>query len=372
MESELPSLSTPVSLRDQVRALVLDNITSGKWRPGEAIPGDQELANRLGVHYHTVRTALSELAGEKYLVRRQGRGTFVAELPVKQHCGVLFGTDREHLQASGFLTLFAEYAQEFFDGHGRRVKPYLVQRWVREGQAADNADFLRDVEERSLQGCLLVQTEFSAAGAHELLMRKRIPFATASHNAQIDYPTFGHDLEALVRVGMDYLASQGYRRIALVCGRYPDSPVSATEEVFYRAYQAALDRLDLERRPEWIKDDYVPGEEAGYRSMKDLWALGQNRPDAILCCDNVITQGMIHAWWELGLRVPRDLGFVTHAIEERPFFYPVPLTQMVCGVRELVEAGAQMLIALVERTPPASRSVLVEPQLVVGRSCGEN
>ena len=56
----------------------MQSLQSGEWRPGEAIPSEIELAARFSVSQGTVRKAIDELAAENLLVRRQGRGTFVA------------------------------------------------------------------------------------------------------------------------------------------------------------------------------------------------------------------------------------------------------------------------------------------------------
>ena len=52
--------------------------TRGEWRPGEAIPSEIELARRFGVSQGTVRKAIDALAADNLVVRRQGKGTFVA------------------------------------------------------------------------------------------------------------------------------------------------------------------------------------------------------------------------------------------------------------------------------------------------------
>lgn len=62
----------------QIRERLLAGLQAGEWRPGEAIPSETELAGRFGVSQGTVRKAIDELAAENLLVRRQGRGTFVA------------------------------------------------------------------------------------------------------------------------------------------------------------------------------------------------------------------------------------------------------------------------------------------------------
>jgi ABC transporter DrrB family efflux protein len=58
--------------------LITRGLQAGEWKPGEPIPSETELAARFGVSQGTVRKAVDELAAENLLVRRQGRGTFVA------------------------------------------------------------------------------------------------------------------------------------------------------------------------------------------------------------------------------------------------------------------------------------------------------
>ena len=65
-------------LYQQIKALIMRSLQRAEWRPGEAIPSEIDLAARFKVSQGTVRKAIDELAAENLLVRRQGRGTFVA------------------------------------------------------------------------------------------------------------------------------------------------------------------------------------------------------------------------------------------------------------------------------------------------------
>ena len=65
-------------LYQQIKALITRGLQEGEWKPGEAIPSEMELAGRFRVSQGTVRKAIDELASENLLVRRQGKGTFVA------------------------------------------------------------------------------------------------------------------------------------------------------------------------------------------------------------------------------------------------------------------------------------------------------
>ncbi len=65
-------------LYQQIKALITQSLQSGEWKPGELIPSEVELAGRYKVSQGTVRKAIDELAAEHLVVRRQGKGTFVA------------------------------------------------------------------------------------------------------------------------------------------------------------------------------------------------------------------------------------------------------------------------------------------------------
>lgn len=65
-------------LYQQIKSLIMRELQTGVWKPGEAIPSELDLAARFKVSQGTVRKAIDELAAENLLVRRQGKGTFVA------------------------------------------------------------------------------------------------------------------------------------------------------------------------------------------------------------------------------------------------------------------------------------------------------
>src|SRR5512145_3175741 len=65
-------------LYKQVVRLLMRSLEAGEWKSGVALPSEMELAQRFGVSQGTVRKAIDELVGDNLLVRRQGKGTFVA------------------------------------------------------------------------------------------------------------------------------------------------------------------------------------------------------------------------------------------------------------------------------------------------------
>lgn len=65
-------------LYQQIKLLITQSLEAGEWKPGELIPSETELAARFRVSQGTVRKAIDELALENLVMRRQGKGTFVA------------------------------------------------------------------------------------------------------------------------------------------------------------------------------------------------------------------------------------------------------------------------------------------------------
>lgn len=69
-------VATP--LYRQAKEHIISHIASGKWRPDERILSEHELAQLFQISRMTANRAMAELAGEGYIVRVTGVGSFVA------------------------------------------------------------------------------------------------------------------------------------------------------------------------------------------------------------------------------------------------------------------------------------------------------
>ena len=76
--ADIPTSPSFQPLYLQIKALMVRSLDAGEWRPGEAIPSELELAARFSVSQGTVRRAIDALADDNLVVRRQGKGTYVA------------------------------------------------------------------------------------------------------------------------------------------------------------------------------------------------------------------------------------------------------------------------------------------------------
>ncbi len=62
----------------KVKRALIKLIEGGRYAPGDSLPSESTIANSLLVSIGTLRKAVDELVYENVLIRRQGKGTFVA------------------------------------------------------------------------------------------------------------------------------------------------------------------------------------------------------------------------------------------------------------------------------------------------------
>lgn len=70
--------NSPVSLYEQMKIQLQEQIAAHIYAPGDRIPSEKELCDKYGVSRVTLRRAVDEMVEEGTLVRKQGKGTFVA------------------------------------------------------------------------------------------------------------------------------------------------------------------------------------------------------------------------------------------------------------------------------------------------------
>ncbi len=73
-----PSQPLNEPLYIQVKRQILDAIRDGRWKPGEMLPSEQQLATEFSVSQGTLRKAIDDLVAQNLIIRQQGKGSFIA------------------------------------------------------------------------------------------------------------------------------------------------------------------------------------------------------------------------------------------------------------------------------------------------------
>ncbi|RMD49035.1 MAG: FCD domain-containing protein [Alphaproteobacteria bacterium] len=156
----------PERLSRTVARQIEELILRGILRPGERLPGERELAERLGVSRPSLREALTELEADGLVVTRPGSGVYVAEL-----LGPAF--------TPPLIRLFAEHDEALFD--------FIAFRRDLEGLAAERAalrgtDGDLEMIDAVFRRMEEAQSDRRAARAAELDAEFHLSIIEASHN----------------------------------------------------------------------------------------------------------------------------------------------------------------------------------------------
>jgi len=227
--------SSPEPLYRQLAARLEAAIRSGALKPGARIPSEPELAASHGISRVTVRQAVDDLARKRLIVRKQGKGTFVAAPAVRHDLkrlhgmmGSLFAQSdaaNTRLLRYGLERPPAEIADEFALRHGERAllldrlyliggKPVaLAHVWLAPEVAAlsratatliSTEDMMREAGIRIASSQVSIRAEAAGVRAGRLLkLSARAPVLVLRRRA------LGGD-GAVKEIGQFWVCSEGY------------------------------------------------------------------------------------------------------------------------------------------------------------------
>ncbi|MDQ7818051.1 MAG: GntR family transcriptional regulator [Melioribacteraceae bacterium] len=107
----------------QLKEIIKEEIDIGKYKPGDRIPSENELAEILKISRNTAKQAIADLVSEGLLYRIQGKGTFVAEKKVFKGLTDVFSFSSEFkFNGTNFKTKLI-FSEEIFES--RQTLEYL-------------------------------------------------------------------------------------------------------------------------------------------------------------------------------------------------------------------------------------------------------
>ena len=191
------------------------------------------------------------------------------------------------------------------------------------------------------------------AGMHTVLVNR------ADESGRL--PAVVSDDRLAMKLAVDHLVEGGHRRIAHLAG-----PQSVPTGVARRqgVEQALRDRgLPLAAVVEC--ESY--SREAGRQAMEQLLAQHE-RPEAVVCCNDLVALGAYDLMRAQGLRVPQDISITGHNDMPLVDMVDPPLTTIRLPHRELGWRAAEMLFDEIEGKSLSASTVVLRPELVVRES----
>ncbi|MER7922618.1 LacI family DNA-binding transcriptional regulator [Streptomyces sp. NPDC096057] len=162
------------------------------------------------------------------------------------------------------------------------------------------------------------------------------------------------------RTAARLLLGAGHRRLAVIGGLDDIASVERT-----RGFRDALRAEGVTVPAEWIVrgGGEISTGYAGALRLFDGIERGR-RPTGVLCYNDRVAAGVLHAATRLGIDVPADLSVVGYDNQEHmAAFLTPPLTSVALPHRAMGEAAARLLLDAIEagRTPPPTVRRLAGP-----------
>lgn len=243
-----------------------------------------------------------------------------------------------------YLTIFADTAE---DGDRQKM---IVDRLIQHNVAGV---FLCPTGDNSLADLAALK----ASGTPVVQIMRHVEGSTV--------PYVGPDNILGIQMSVDYLVQLGRKKLAYIGG--PIGKSSSKERL--EGFSLGVKKHNLKVRKDFIAAVAISRKEAREAALKMLDR--EDRPDAIVCYNDLIGFGVMLAMQRLGLTPGREVALVGFDdIPEAELWTP-PLTTVSIDAKNIGRLAARVLLDTIADPAKTSRDIIVNPKLIVRESAGE-
>lgn len=343
-------------IREILREEVLDGMASGS-----RIAAERDLARRFGANRATISRAIASLVNEGLLVRRVGRGTFVAD-----------GEDLTRKTLTRTVGFVMPYIEGIFPAgmirsalRELRDRGYKAVLFDSEDSIAEEASELERLVQEDLDGGLVMPVERrDNIPLFNRLSRLGEPLVFIDRKpVDLEGDLVATDNHWGAYQAVSRLIERGHKRIAHFTWLTERWCTSISDR--RSGYEQALIDHGIEVDPELICPPSIHPDEGFFFKHSLAYLRSGNRPvTAVFCVHDQFVLATLSACQQLGLRVPEDIelsGFFDESF--RPA--DTPLLKVVQQQEEIGRLGADLLIRRIEgKELDQYQNISVKPQIV--------
>lgn len=342
------------------------DIVSGRLKPGDKLPSENELSASRRVSRHTVRKALSILEQEGFIEAEHGRGTFVSKKAGSR-------------KGSGNIAVITTYLSDYIfprviqgidsvltaNGYSIILKNTGNSR-VKESRC------LEEILEKDVEGLIVEPSKSEILCANKALYEKldfyQVPYVfIQGYYAQMkDKPHILMDDCMGGYLVTNYLIGLGHRRIL---GIFKADDSQGKER--HKGYVKALSEAGYAYDPDMVI--WFHTEDRAVKPAKVLELMLDNGVliDGIVCYNDQIALEVIKALQKKKLRIPEDIsvtGYDNSFIAENG---AVKLTTIAHPQEKLGAMAAELLLEKLNGVPDEESRVerVLKPELIIRESC---
>lgn len=344
---------------------ILSWLQSGKLKPNDQMPTENEIAEQFQMSRQTVRQTFGVLEQEGWIYRVQGRGTFVSNPQSARK--------QQDVQTIGIITTY--------------ISDYIFPHIVRGAEAAlrskgyrmllSSTDNDKDKERESLQmmmsqplSGLIIEPTKSAEGNPNLsyyltLNYHNIPFLMINESyPEISCPYIKVDDEAGGYKAAEHLIKLGHRSIA---GFFKMDDLQGVNRLkgFIKAHQDYRVPLVPDLVIHYTTEDK---ENKPFASALEMLTAMPERPTAFVCYNDELAVKLLEAVRQAELSVPEHISIVGFDDSSLAVATEVKLTTLTHPKADMGTLAAEMLMAMIEQKGTETIRNVIEPELVIRES----
>ncbi|CAI6015711.1 GntR family transcriptional regulator [Cohnella sp. JJ-181] len=312
---------------EKIYEALKEEIQAGQYGVGDRVPSEKELADAYSVSRITSKKALELLAEAGIIVRKPGKGSFVADPAARPSTPSLASVARGGRGGNEAGLLIGLVMTDFGDSYGtgliygleeatRQHHSYLILRRTF-GIPAYEEEAIKGLLELGVDGLIIfpAQGEYFNPEILKLVIDK-FPFVLVDrHLKGISAGSISTDNVAGAKRGVDYLFELGHRHIALLSP--PPMDTTAVEDRIEGFVQAHAEKGVIVDRELWLDDitSTLPNAYNEENKAKDIekvkrLLLAQPHITAFFAMEYNIALLAAEAARQLNLDVPSDLSIV--------------------------------------------------------------
>ncbi|MHB8065523.1 MAG: substrate-binding domain-containing protein [Ruminiclostridium sp.] len=345
---------------------IKDEIIMGRVKPGDQIPSENTLAQKLALSRHTVRKAISMLVNEGYLYTEHGRGTFCKDRSINRANSKNIGVMTTYISEYIFPRVIQGIDSVLSE------KGYSIILKNTDNDVEKEALYLQEILNKDLEGLIVEPTKSALFSDnvkfYKALEENNIPyiFIHGVYQQLEDKPQIILNDSRGMYLVVKYLIDLGHNNII---GVFKADDIQGIER--HKGYAKALADCGLQYNPDNVIWFHTEDRKIKpYSTIEGMIRSGKEI-DAIACYNDQIAFGLYEKLSELGMSIPEDISLTGFDDSYYATSCPTKLTSVSHPKEQLGEIAAQVLLDMIDNPEYAKTSIrkIIEPELIIRDSC---
>jgi len=339
-------------------------ISSGRLKPGDKLPPEEIIAEKLGIHRWTVNKALNHLVNEGLLYRNKSQGTYITSYKAentKTIAVILYHIDNPFY--SRIVKSIEEEASK---------KGYHLILCNSLGDEEKEVEYVvRLTKQRKVDGILICPRNLGLTSpVFDILNNVNLPFVVFP---QVDKKK-ARGLNYVITddkkgsyIAVRHLIKKGHREIGFVAPAEWDWKKAIFILDRWEGYRQAMEEEGIE-----VNDRFIIGTEGV--EMEDGLKVAMEKIEAIknftalFCVGDLLAIGILKGLERKGVKIPDEISIIGFDNIEMAGHFDICLTTVEQPTYLIGKKATEILINQIEGKRKSPEHVILQPKLIIRSS----